>query len=70
VTDSPKPPPVRLSLSYQAIFAAKNVWVLISGEGKSAALRESLSPEGQTPLAQVIRARPVKIFESLTNFNL
>jgi 6-phosphogluconolactonase len=70
VTDSPKPPPVRLSLSYQAIFAAKNVWVLITGDGKSAALRESLLPEGQTPLAQVIRTRPVKIFESLMNFNL
>ncbi|HUZ06781.1 MAG TPA: 6-phosphogluconolactonase [Candidatus Paceibacterota bacterium] len=63
VKNSPKPPPNRVTLSYAAIAAAKNVWVLASGTGKAAALRESLSPDGKTPLAQVIQSRPqTKIF--------
>lgn len=68
VKDSPKPPPTRISLSYRAIFDAKKVWVLISGAGKSDALRESLSPSGKTPLARVIQARPVKIFSVINEF--
>jgi 6-phosphogluconolactonase len=65
VENAPKPPPTRISLSYQAIIAAKNVWILISGAGKAAALRESLSSTGQTPLARVLAARPVKIFSDI-----
>jgi 6-phosphogluconolactonase len=65
VKDSPKPPPTRISLSYKTIIAAKNIWVLISGAGKAAALRESLSSTGQTPLARVLAARPVKIFSDI-----
>ncbi|MCX6894629.1 MAG: 6-phosphogluconolactonase [Verrucomicrobia bacterium] len=57
ITNSPKPPPNRVTLGYAAIAAAKQVWVLASGAGKEAALRESLSPAGQTPLARVLRAR-------------
>lgn len=63
VENSPKPPPTRITLSYAAIAAAKNVWVFISGAGKEAAMSESLRPDGQTPLARVIRSRQgVKIF--------
>lgn len=65
VENSPKPPPTRISLSYKTIFAAKNIWILISGNGKATALRESLSPKGQTPLAHVIAKRPVKIFSDI-----
>lgn len=68
VENSPKPPPTRISLSYQTIIAAKNIWILISGAGKAAALRESLSATGQTPLARVIAARPVKIFSDINEF--
>lgn len=57
VENSPKPPPTRISLSYKAIFAAKNVWVLASGTGKDVALRESLSVSGRTPLARVLQGR-------------
>lgn len=42
VENSPKPPPKRISLSFAAIAAAKEVWVLISGPGKEDVLRESL----------------------------
>jgi 6-phosphogluconolactonase len=57
IENSPKPPPCRISLSYAAIAAAKQVWVLVSGAGKAAALRESLRPGGQTPLARVLQSR-------------
>ena len=53
----PKPPPNRITLGYSAIVAARQVWVLVSGAGKEKALRESLAPNGQTPLARVIRLR-------------
>ena len=68
VENSPKPPPTRISLSYKAIFAARNIWVLVSGAGKEAALRESLSSAGNTPLGKVIQACPVKIFSDMNKF--
>jgi 6-phosphogluconolactonase len=68
VTNSPKPPPMRISMSYKMIFAAKNIWVMVSGAGKESALRESLSPKGDTPLARVIQSRPVKIFSDIAKF--
>jgi 6-phosphogluconolactonase len=63
IENSPKPPPRRISLSYAAIAAARQVWALVSGVGKEAALRESLRDGGPTPLARVMRSRPrTKIF--------
>ena len=61
-----KPPPHRVTLGYGAIAAARQVWVLVSGAGKEAALRESLRPGGQTPLARVLRLRPnTRVFSDL-----
>ena len=66
VDNSPKPPPTRISLSYQALADARQVWVLVSGAGKATALGESLKTEGTTPLARVLRQRPAtKIFSDL-----
>ena len=66
IENSPKPPPRRISLRYAAIAAAKQVWVLVSGAGKEAVLRESLRPGGQTPLARVIQWRSrTKIFSGI-----
>ena len=66
ITNSPKPPPNRVTLGYAAIAAAKQVWVLASGAGKETAVRESLSPAGQTPLARVLRARSnSKVFSDI-----
>jgi 6-phosphogluconolactonase len=53
----PKPPPNRITIGYRAIAAAREVWVLASGAGKEAALRESFSPNGRTPLARVLNLR-------------
>lgn len=58
VTASPKPPPRRITLGYATLAAARQVWLLASGEGKEKVLRESLAPEGQTPCARVLRLRP------------
>jgi len=66
VKNSPKPPPDRITLSYAAIIAAKQVWVMVSGPNKEAALRESLSTNGRTPLAQVTQIRTrTKIFSDV-----
>ena len=68
VENSPKPPPERISLSYAALTAARRVWVLVSGAGKAAALRESLCAGGRTPLARVLQSRSnskTKIFSDI-----
>jgi 6-phosphogluconolactonase len=57
VRNSPKPPPKRVTLGLGAIIAAREVWVLVTGAAKAPALRDALSPLGQTPLAQVIQHR-------------
>ncbi len=66
VENSPKPPPTRVTLGYPAICAARQVWVLASGSGKEAALRESLMTTGTTPLARVLQHRAhTRIFTEL-----
>jgi 6-phosphogluconolactonase len=57
VTNSPKPPSERVTLGHGPIAAASAVWVLASGQGKHAALQQSLKPDGTTPLARVIQRR-------------
>ncbi|MBI2949687.1 MAG: 6-phosphogluconolactonase [Verrucomicrobia bacterium] len=52
-----KPPPVRITLSYAAIAAARQVWVLASGSNKVEALQSSIAPSGKTPLARIIQMR-------------
>lgn len=42
-SDSPKPPSERLSLSYQALNRSEEVWFLVSGAAKSAAVNDVLS---------------------------
>ncbi|WP_061292450.1 6-phosphogluconolactonase [Herbidospora cretacea] len=43
VHDSPKPPPTRVSLTFPAIRAAREVWVIASGAEKAAAVRLGLT---------------------------
>jgi 6-phosphogluconolactonase len=52
-----KPPPRRMTLGYGMINGAKEVWALVSGADKSAALKESLSATGKTPFARVLNQR-------------
>ncbi|MDQ3157610.1 MAG: 6-phosphogluconolactonase, partial [Actinomycetota bacterium] len=44
VFDSPKPPPVRLTLTMPALNHADSVWFLVSGEGKAEAVERALGP--------------------------
>lgn len=53
VRGSPKPPPVRLTLTLPAICAAREVWVIAAGEEKAGAVQLALSGAGpvQVPAA-------------------
>jgi 6-phosphogluconolactonase len=42
VRDSPKPPPLRLSLSFDALNSANEIWVVVSGSGKADAAAKAL----------------------------
>ncbi|HZC26624.1 MAG TPA: 6-phosphogluconolactonase [Actinopolymorphaceae bacterium] len=55
VRDAPKPPPTRISLTYPALNAAREVWFLVSGAEKAGAVRQALSGAGpaQIPAAGV-----------------
>ncbi|MFC0863107.1 6-phosphogluconolactonase [Sphaerimonospora cavernae] len=53
VHGSPKPPPTRLSLTFPAIRAAREVWIVAAGEEKAQAVHMALSEAGpfQVPAA-------------------
>ena len=53
-----KPPPRRITIGYQAIAAARQIWMLASGTGKENAFRDSLAPNGKTSFARVLKLRP------------
>lgn len=47
VTDSPKPPPERVSLTFEALTRQTDaVWLLVSGEEKAEAVARALAEEG------------------------
>ena len=46
VTDSPKPPPDRISLTFTALNQTREVWFLVSGSGKADAVARALAPDG------------------------
>ncbi|SDR94825.1 6-phosphogluconolactonase [Nocardioides scoriae] len=60
VTDSPKPPPERITLTFAALNRTRAVWFLVSGAGKADAVARALADEGsvhETP-ARGITAEP------------
>ncbi len=46
VTGSPKPPPERISLTFGALNRAKQVWFVVSGDGKADAVARALAADG------------------------
>ena len=66
VNNSPKPPPQRLTLSFAAMAAAKEAWMLASGNGKEHAFKNSLADGEQTPFGRVLSIRQTtKIYSAL-----
>jgi 6-phosphogluconolactonase len=43
VTDSPKPPPERISLTFGALNRSSEVWFVVSGDGKADAVAKALA---------------------------
>ncbi len=46
VTDSPKPPPERITLTFGTLNRTREVWFLVSGGGKADAVARALAPTG------------------------
>ena len=46
VTDSPKPPPERITLTLPCLNRTREVWFLVSGDGKADAVRRALADTG------------------------
>jgi 6-phosphogluconolactonase len=60
VFDSPKPPPVRVTLTFPALNNSDAVWFLVSGPDKAGAVRRAFAPEGtidETPARGVTGRR-------------
>lgn len=45
VTNSPKPPPTRISMTLPVLSGARQVWLVASGSGKAEAVGKALAPE-------------------------
>jgi 6-phosphogluconolactonase len=58
LTDAPKPPPRRLTLTLPVLAAAKTVIVAAFGAEKAQAIRDARSGTADTPLARLLRAAP------------
>ena len=43
VTDSPKPPPRRITLTLPAVRRSRQVWLVVSGEGKADAVAAAVN---------------------------
>ncbi|MFC7548587.1 6-phosphogluconolactonase [Plantactinospora sp. GCM10030261] len=53
VRDSPKPPPVRITLTLPTINTAEQVWLVAAGADKAEAVRKALAGAGTVPAADV-----------------
>jgi 6-phosphogluconolactonase len=53
VRDSPKPPPVRTTLTLPTLNSADEVWIIASGEGKAEAVGLALGHAPGIPAAMV-----------------
>ena len=52
MTDSPKPPPERVSLTFPALNRTRATWLVVSGAEKAEAVARALSG-GDVPAARV-----------------
>lgn len=60
VRDAPKPPPLRLTLTVNALAAAREIWIVAFGKEKADVLRNARTdPASRLPVAIVARSGPV-----------
>ena len=59
VADSPKPPPERVSLTFEALNRARCVWFLVSGEAKAEAVARALADVQGADAADALASAPV-----------
>ena len=52
-----KPPPDRITLSFPVLEAAKEVWLVISGDGKAEVLRAALGGDKSRPVGHLLSLR-------------
>ena len=64
VRGAPKPPPVRVSMTFPSLCSARDVWLLVSGPEKAGAVGLALSGAGQmqAPAAGVVGLRSTTWF--------
>ena len=53
VTGSPKPPPERVTLTFETTCASSSVWFLVTGDGKAEAVRRAMAEEGSVDGATI-----------------
>jgi 6-phosphogluconolactonase len=63
ITDSPKPPPRRLTLTLPALAASRAIWVAAFGTAKAPVIRDAIeNPDSQLPVALAVRSGPPATF--------
>lgn len=53
----PKPPTTRVTLSFEALAAARSVWVVVAGPGKRSAFQSALAGTVTLPLGRLLSLR-------------
>lgn len=60
ITDSPKPPPERITFTLPVINSAANVAIVVTGEAKATAVHQAIDAAAGEPDAAALPARMVK----------
>lgn len=60
VTDSPKPPPERVSLTLEALNRSRAVWFVVSGDQKAGAVADALAPGPARPTSPQSTRHPAR----------
>lgn len=67
----PKPPPQRVTLGYPAIAAARQVWILASGQGKEPVYKALMQREVGLPAVRVVTSRRyTRLYEDISRKKL